>query len=151
MFLDHSGIGVAEVLGHHQERHARHDRERCPAVTQDVERNPRRDRGVLARFLHRPRLLRRVPAAAVSVPEHEVAAGATGTVMLEEFRTFRRQDYMAWLAALRFADGNSTGIKIEVVHFESGQLYRQPVSSAARTSGRGRDRVAAFYVGRPGC
>jgi hypothetical protein len=58
---------------------------------------------------------------------------------------------MAWLAALRFADGNSTGIKIEVVHFESGQLYRQPVSSAARTSGRGRDRVAAFYVGRPGC
>ena len=29
------------------------------------------------------------------------AAGAAGTVMLEEFRTFRRQDYMAWLAMPR--------------------------------------------------
>ena len=42
MFLDHPGIGVAKVLGDHQKRHARHDRERCPAVTQDVERQPRR-------------------------------------------------------------------------------------------------------------
>jgi hypothetical protein len=33
---------VAKVLGDHQKRHARHDRERCPAVTQDVERHPRR-------------------------------------------------------------------------------------------------------------
>jgi hypothetical protein len=37
-----------------------------------------------------------------------LAAGAAGTVMLEEIGTFRGQDHMAWLAALGFADGNGT-------------------------------------------
>src|SRR6478672_9626609 len=137
MFLDHPGIGVAKVLSDHQKRHARHDRERCPAVTQDVERQPRRDLAVFARFLHWPRLLRRIPAAAVSVPEHDFAAGAAGTVMLEEIGTFRRQDHMAWLATLGFADGNSTGIRIEVLHLKPGQF----AVSAARLQRRAHKRT----------
>ena len=36
--------------------------------------------------------------------------------MLEEIGTFRRQDHMAWLATLGFADGNGTGVRIEVLH-----------------------------------
>src|SRR5580704_17329386 len=144
-----SGYRRGQGSWRHQKRHARHDRERCPAVTQDVERQPRRDLAAFARFLHWPRLLRRVPAAAVSVPEHDFAAGAAGTVMLEEIGTFRRQDHMAWLATLGFADGNGTGVRIEVLHLEPGQF----AVSAARLQRRAykRTEVGVASIEQPLC
>jgi hypothetical protein len=48
VFLHHAGVGVAKILGYHQERHTGHDRERCPGVAQDVERDPRRAPSYLA-------------------------------------------------------------------------------------------------------
>ena len=58
-------------------------------------------------------------------------------MMLEEIGTFRRQDHMAWLATLGFADGNGTGVRIEVVHFEPGQF----AVSAARLQRRAHKRT----------
>ena len=48
MLLDHAGVGVPQVLRHHQQRRAVHDGKRSPGMAQDVEA----DRGLDLAVVH---------------------------------------------------------------------------------------------------
>jgi hypothetical protein len=57
MFLDHSGVGVPEILRHYHQRHAIHYRQARPGVAQCMEGDWRRNPGMGAGRAHRPRLV----------------------------------------------------------------------------------------------
>src|SRR5262249_15342309 len=62
-----------------------------------------------------------------AVLEHQFIAGATRTVSPKERGTFIRQDDVAHLAGLRFADRHRAGVSIEIVYLKPDQL---PIAAA---------------------
>jgi hypothetical protein len=89
-------------------------RQRSGGVAQNMKRRGRCDPRALARFRHRPRLMRFVPSRTVVFCQQQSVAQLAGRQRLEQRRAFVVEDDMATLSALAGSDMNSAAVRVEI-------------------------------------
>ena len=103
MLLDHTGIAVAQVRGHHHGHRAIHDRQRRVGVSQYMKADRRGDLGPRDRFAERPRLVTTEPALAIRFSEYRQIARLARGEAPEQGRAFVIQNNVPRLSGLRQA------------------------------------------------
>jgi hypothetical protein len=71
-------------------------------------------------FRHRPFLVGLLPIGAAGASEHSFVAAAAGTMLAEECPTFVGQNDMTGFTGLAPANGDRTGVRIEIMHLKLG-------------------------------
>jgi hypothetical protein len=134
--LDHLRVHVAQSLCDDLQRHAVHDREACPRMSQAVKGDGRIELGAFARDHDEMSLVGRTPRHCVGPGEHRRVCRPTAAYICKEILALGSQDHVAGALRFRFPDQDRAGSGIKVADLEAPQLATSAaVSSAARAKG----------------
>ena len=118
VFLNHARVPMAEVMRHHDQRGAGHDRQAGPRMPQPVKRECLIELGGFRGISERAEVMVATPPSAVGSRKQREPQCTTSHELAAEIRAFSIENDVARLTALAVADKQGAALNLKIPNIE---------------------------------